>query len=145
LSGKDGRFVLIELPTVWIIVLNVAGWPVIQFGLAWAFTKMPMTWFNPGEAFATTCGVTSAWPEYLAEVWKSITGTRRIEERRTEAGAPQRDDLTSWPSGIHSLSDAFKMVEPRGVEPLTFSLRTRRGAVPTNGWASVSSVLVAGA
>jgi len=43
--------VLIELPTVWIIVLNVAGWPVIQFGLAWAFTKMPMTWFNPGEAF----------------------------------------------------------------------------------------------
>ena len=32
-------------------------------------------------------------------------------------------DLTSWASGFHSLADAFKMVEPRGVEPLTFSLR----------------------
>jgi glycosyl-4,4'-diaponeurosporenoate acyltransferase len=43
--------VQIELPIVWIIVLNVAGWPVIQFGLAWSFTRMPVAWFNPGEAF----------------------------------------------------------------------------------------------
>ena len=51
-NGKDGRSVRIELPIVWIIVLNVAGWPVIQFGLAWAFTRMPVTWFNPGGAQA---------------------------------------------------------------------------------------------
>jgi glycosyl-4,4'-diaponeurosporenoate acyltransferase len=40
--------VLIELPTAWVIVLNVAGWPVIQIGLAWVFTRMPARWFNPG-------------------------------------------------------------------------------------------------
>ena len=43
---------LIELPIVWIVVLNVAGWPVIQFGLAWLFTRMPVTWFNASGARA---------------------------------------------------------------------------------------------
>ena len=37
----------IDLPIAWIIALNLAGWPVIQFVLAWAFTRMPVTWFNP--------------------------------------------------------------------------------------------------
>lgn len=41
---------LIELPIVWIIVLNVAGWLFIQLGLAWVFTQMPVMWFNPGGA-----------------------------------------------------------------------------------------------
>ena len=40
------RFVLIELPTAWIIVLNVAGWPIIQFGSAWGFTRLPAAWFK---------------------------------------------------------------------------------------------------
>jgi glycosyl-4,4'-diaponeurosporenoate acyltransferase len=44
--------VLIELPSTWIIVLNVAGWLAIQMGFAWAFTQMSVTWFNPGNAFA---------------------------------------------------------------------------------------------
>jgi glycosyl-4,4'-diaponeurosporenoate acyltransferase len=44
--------VLIELPIVWIILLNVGGWLAIQMGFAWAFTKMPVAWFNPGNAFA---------------------------------------------------------------------------------------------
>lgn len=43
---------LIELPIVWVVVLNVAGWPVIQLGLAWAFTRMPVAWFNPPAAGA---------------------------------------------------------------------------------------------
>jgi glycosyl-4,4'-diaponeurosporenoate acyltransferase len=43
--------VLIELPIVWIIVLNVAGWLAIQLGFAWVFTKMPVTWFDPGSVF----------------------------------------------------------------------------------------------
>ena len=43
---------LIELPIVWIILVNVAGWPVIQFGLAWLFMQMPVAWFNPGGARA---------------------------------------------------------------------------------------------
>ena len=40
---------LIELPAMWIIILNVVGWLAIQLGLAWAFTQMPVTWFVPGE------------------------------------------------------------------------------------------------
>lgn len=43
---------LIELPIVWIIALNVGGWLVLQLGLAWAFTKLPVAWFNPGPAFS---------------------------------------------------------------------------------------------
>ncbi len=42
---------LIELPIVWIIVLNVGGWLAIQLGLAWAFTKMPIHWFKPAGPF----------------------------------------------------------------------------------------------
>ena len=41
---------LIDLPIAWIIVLNLAGWPVIQCSLAWSFTRMPLRWFNPGPA-----------------------------------------------------------------------------------------------
>ena len=40
---------LIEPPIVWVIVLNVGGWTVIQLGLAWAFTRMPLEWFRPGR------------------------------------------------------------------------------------------------
>ena len=40
----------IDLPIIWILVLNVAGWPVIQLSLAWSFTRMPLRWFNPGPA-----------------------------------------------------------------------------------------------
>jgi glycosyl-4,4'-diaponeurosporenoate acyltransferase len=46
------KSVLIELPIMWIIALNVGGWPAIQFGLAWLFTRMPVNWFNPGLARA---------------------------------------------------------------------------------------------
>jgi len=41
-----------EFPIALVITLNIAGWPVIQLGLAWAFTRMPVTWFNPGVAHA---------------------------------------------------------------------------------------------
>ena len=43
----------IELPIAWVITLNIAGWPIIQLGWAWAFTRMPATWFNPGIAHAS--------------------------------------------------------------------------------------------
>jgi glycosyl-4,4'-diaponeurosporenoate acyltransferase len=43
--------VRIELPVSWIIALNCIGWPVIQLGLAWLFTRMPAAWFRaPGTA-----------------------------------------------------------------------------------------------
>jgi glycosyl-4,4'-diaponeurosporenoate acyltransferase len=37
----------IELPAWWIVALNCIGWPVIQLGLAWLFTRLPVEWFNP--------------------------------------------------------------------------------------------------
>lgn len=41
----------LELPVGWIIALNCIGWPVIQLGLAWLFTRMPAAWFRaPGAA-----------------------------------------------------------------------------------------------
>ncbi len=42
---------LIEPSITWIIVLNVAGWLTVQLGLAWAFTKLPVDWFKPGNSF----------------------------------------------------------------------------------------------
>jgi glycosyl-4,4'-diaponeurosporenoate acyltransferase len=38
--------VLIELPTAWVVVLNVGGWLSLQLALAWAFTRMPVLWFH---------------------------------------------------------------------------------------------------
>ena len=42
---------LIKLPDIWVIILNIGGWLVLQLGLAWAFTRMPAKWFNPGHAW----------------------------------------------------------------------------------------------
>jgi glycosyl-4,4'-diaponeurosporenoate acyltransferase len=38
--------VVIELPVAWVIVLNVGGWPGVQLGLAWVFTRLPARWFS---------------------------------------------------------------------------------------------------
>ena len=47
---------LIKLPIVWIVVLNVGGWLIVQLGLAWAFMRMPVAWFNPESAPASKRG-----------------------------------------------------------------------------------------
>jgi glycosyl-4,4'-diaponeurosporenoate acyltransferase len=39
----------IELPVSWIVILNVALWPLIQIALAWGFIRMPAEWFRPPE------------------------------------------------------------------------------------------------
>jgi len=40
----------IELPIPWVVALNALGLPALQLGCAWAFTRMPATWFarSPG-------------------------------------------------------------------------------------------------
>lgn len=43
---------MIELPLAWVIGLNVAGWPVIQLGLALGFTRLPANCFSPGPGWA---------------------------------------------------------------------------------------------
>lgn len=67
---------LIELPIAWVIVLNVAGWPVIQFGLAWAFTQMPVNWFKPPAA--------GAW-EQSGRFYERVFGIKRWKDRLPDA------------------------------------------------------------
>ncbi|NNE92238.1 MAG: hypothetical protein HKN23_11370 [Verrucomicrobiales bacterium] len=41
----------LELPKLWIVVLNVFGIPAIHLGVSWLFTRMPRRWFNPASPF----------------------------------------------------------------------------------------------
>lgn len=43
----------IELPLVWIVILNVALWPLIQLALAWTFIRMPTAWFHPPDSLGS--------------------------------------------------------------------------------------------
>ncbi|MBE0541379.1 MAG: glycosyl-4,4'-diaponeurosporenoate acyltransferase [Verrucomicrobia bacterium] len=61
---------LIELPIAWIIGLNVAGWLAIQMGFAWVFTKLPVTWFNPGGAFDWECNGRFHERVFRIKAWK---------------------------------------------------------------------------
>ncbi len=59
-----------------IIVLNGAGWLVIQLGFAWAFTRMPLTWFNPGGA--------RAW-EQKGRFYERVFGIKHWKDRLPDA------------------------------------------------------------
>ena len=48
----------VELPNLWIVVLNVIGIPLIHLGISWVFTKMNRSRFNP------------AGPLYRARTWE---------------------------------------------------------------------------
>ena len=37
----------IKLPLAAVVILNVAGWPMIQMTLAWTFLRLPVAWFRP--------------------------------------------------------------------------------------------------
>ena len=66
----------IELSIVWIIVLNVAGWLAIQLGLAWLFTRVPATWFNPPAS--------RAW-ERGGRFYECIFSVKRWKDRLPDA------------------------------------------------------------
>ncbi|MBN2310978.1 MAG: glycosyl-4,4'-diaponeurosporenoate acyltransferase [Candidatus Hydrogenedentes bacterium] len=40
---------LIELPVLWLVIVNVAAWPAIHMAAAWAGTQLPVAWFNPAQ------------------------------------------------------------------------------------------------
>jgi len=69
--------VLIELPNGWTWFLNLAGWPVLQLGLSWAFTKLPGAWFRPGRL--------GRW-EGEGRVYERTLGIRRWKDRLPDAG-----------------------------------------------------------
>jgi glycosyl-4,4'-diaponeurosporenoate acyltransferase len=62
----------IELPAGWVIALNVTVWPVIQLGLAWAFTRLPLHWFEAGPASRWEAGgrIYAKWLRIKA--WKDL-------------------------------------------------------------------------
>jgi glycosyl-4,4'-diaponeurosporenoate acyltransferase len=73
---------LIELPMAWIVTLNVGGWILIQLGLAWLFTRLPVEWFNPGPArdweqqgrFYERVLAIKAWKDHLPDAARWFTG-----------------------------------------------------------------------
>ena len=67
---------LIELPVGWIVVLNAVSWPLIQMGLAVAFTRMPVTWFDPPQAFR--------W-EKRGAVYEKVFGIKHWKDRLPDA------------------------------------------------------------
>lgn len=67
---------LIELPIAWVITLNIVGWPVIQLGLAWAFTRMPAAWFNPGVPRR---------PQSGQAFYERVLGIKRWKDRLPDA------------------------------------------------------------
>lgn len=67
---------LVELSIAWVITLNVAGWLAIQMGFAWAFMKMPVTWFNPGKV--------SAW-EQSGRLYERIFRIKDWKDRLPDA------------------------------------------------------------
>ena len=65
----------LELPVFWIVVLNAAGWPVIQLGLAWLFMRLPEGWFQPpptmtwehgGRIYERACAI-KRWKDRLPD------------------------------------------------------------------------------
>jgi glycosyl-4,4'-diaponeurosporenoate acyltransferase len=66
----------IKLPIAWVVGLNVFGWPVIQFGLAWAFTRMPISWFNPPGA---------SNPDRGQSFYERVLGIKRWKDRLPDA------------------------------------------------------------
>lgn len=38
---------LVELPPLWIVVLNLSCLPAIHLGVSWLFTRLPLAWFPP--------------------------------------------------------------------------------------------------
>jgi glycosyl-4,4'-diaponeurosporenoate acyltransferase len=71
--------VLIELPTLWIIGLNIIAWLVIQLGLAWALTQLgakrlnmynrlaqPKRWERDGRFYENVLAIKS-WKNKLPD------------------------------------------------------------------------------
>ena len=43
---------LLDLSIPWIVTLNALGWPIIQLGLAWGWTRLPAEYLKPPAPLA---------------------------------------------------------------------------------------------
>lgn len=62
----------IELPWVWVAVLNVALWPVLQLGWAWVFTRMPARWFQAPRSRTWEKGGDIYQKLFCVRLWKGL-------------------------------------------------------------------------
>lgn len=62
----------LDFPWPVVLALNIFGWPVIQYGLAWAFIRMPYRWFDtpPGQS-----------PEHRGEFYQKAFRIRAWKDR----------------------------------------------------------------
>jgi len=74
--------VLVELSVVWVIALNVIAWLVIQFGLAWAFTRIPTARFDPHSAFACP----KSW-ERSGRIYERVSAIKRWKDKLPDAAS----------------------------------------------------------
>lgn len=94
----------LELPVGWVVILNIGLWPVIQLGLAWGFTRLPVGWFRTPRSprFETArryekfLGI-RAWKDLLPDGAGWVGGAfakNRLDS--VEAGYLQRFVAETW-------------------------------------------------
>ncbi len=90
---------LIELNSPWIVTLNVASCAIIQVGLAWAFVKMPTSWFKaadrprhgPSARFYEQVFGIKRWKDLLPDGARWFSGGfAKATLRRRDAGYLER-------------------------------------------------------
>lgn len=94
----------IELPMIWIVILNVLLWPVIQVALAWGFTRMPVCCFNPPAtptfetaAFYERILLIKQWKNLLPDGAKWIGGTfKKSQMRASDPAYLHRFIMETW-------------------------------------------------
>ena len=94
----------IELPMIWIVILNVVLWPVIQMALAWGFTRMPDSCFHPpaSPAFETVrfyedVLLIKQWKNLLPDGAKWIGGAfHKSQMRATDPAYLNRFIVETW-------------------------------------------------
>lgn len=73
---------LVELSITWVVALNVLAWLVIQFGLAWAFTQIPVARFDPGGTFA----LLKNW-EHGGRIYERAFAIKRWKDKLPDAAS----------------------------------------------------------
>lgn len=84
----------------WVIALNVAGWPLIHFGMAWIFTRLPerhfakeRRWLRPRRAeafiYQRLIGV-RRWKRFLPDAAPWLRGVPKISLTSSESGYLRR-------------------------------------------------------
>lgn len=65
----------IELPMLWIGLLNALGIPAAHLGISWVFTRMPLSWFSPtGFPFTRWPGESRSFYDrvFRLKSWKQV-------------------------------------------------------------------------